>query len=125
MYSNPWEMKVPNVKLHPNLRIFASVNTQASETLSKTQSSIELQYEPLSCDTIHVPEVFAVVKVPRRGMANHLPSITWFLKHGFVPKLRRHFDQTQRGEELLSHPEHVSGIITLWYRSGIIYSIIQ
>lgn len=63
---------------------------------------------------INVPEVFAVVEVPGRGMADHIPSICGFLQHGLVPKLRRHFDQTQRGEKLLGHPEHVSSIITLW-----------
>ena len=46
-------------------------------------------------------------------MAHHFSSLG-FLQHGpRGPELRGHLDETQRGEELLSNNEHVSGIVAL------------
>lgn len=60
-----------------------------------------------------LPEIFAVVKVPSRCVTHHLSTL-WLNQHGSLPKLIWHFCQTQRGEELLCHTEHVCGIIALW-----------
>ena len=32
------------------------------------------------------PEVLSVIKVPGSGMANDIPSISWFLQHAQIPK---------------------------------------
>lgn len=59
------------------------------------------------------PEVFPVVEVPGRGMAHHLAPVAWLLQHGLCPKLRRHGQEPQGGEEFLCHPEHVCHIPAL------------
>lgn len=59
------------------------------------------------------PEVLPVVEVPGGGVAHHLTPVVWFLQHGLCPKLRRHGQEPQGGEEFLCHPEHVCSIPAL------------
>ena len=62
------------------------------------------------------PEVFPVVEVPGRGVAHHLTPVGWFLQHGPCPKLRRHGQEPQGGEEFLCHSEHVRNVPALVWR---------
>ena len=59
-----------------------------------------------------LPKVLAVVKVPGRSVADHLSALR-FHQHRLIPELLRHFNQSQRGEELFCHLEHLCGIIAL------------
>lgn len=82
-----------------------------------SSSTVYTQYTVPQYANMITPEVLAVVEVPGRCMTDHLSPIIRFLQHGLVPELRRHGNQSQRCEELLGHPEHVSGIIALWTKS--------
>ena len=66
----------------------------------------------LTLNSLFLPEVFAVVKVPGGRMAHHLSTLRLH-QHGSFPELIGHLFQTQRDEELLGHTEHVRGIISL------------